>query len=86
MEKVSLIIPSYNTLNHLINTYKSVRNYYADVEMVIINDGSEDGTFEWLESLEDSNVIKINSIERKGHTYFYDEGMNYLIILQSLLF
>ena len=72
---ISLIIPSYNTLNHLINTYNSVRKYYTDVEMVIINDGSEDGTSEWLESLEDNNVIKINSKERKGHTYFYDEGM-----------
>lgn len=72
---VSLIIPSYNTLNHLINTYESVRKYYTDVEMVIINDGSEDGTSEWLESLKDDNVIKINSKERKGHTYFYDEGM-----------
>jgi len=72
---ISLIIPSYNTLNHLINTYNSVRKYYTDVEMVIINDGSEDGTSEWLEALEDDNVIKINSKERKGHTYFYDEGM-----------
>jgi len=72
---ISLIIPSYNTLNHLKNTYESVRKYYTDVEMVIINDGSEDGTSEWLESLEDENVIKINSKERKGHTYFYDEGM-----------
>ena len=72
---ISLIIPSYNTLNHLKNTYESVRKYYTDIEMVIINDGSEDGTSEWLESLEDKNVIKINSKERKGHTYFYDEGM-----------
>jgi glycosyltransferase involved in cell wall biosynthesis len=72
---ISLIIPSYNTLNHLINTYNSVRKYYTDVEMVIINDGSEDGTSEWLESLKDKKVIKINSKERKGHTYFYDEGM-----------
>ena len=75
MKNISLIIPSYNTLNHLINTYNSVRKYYTDVEMVIINDGSEDSTSEWLESLEDKKVIKINSKERKGHTYFYDEGM-----------
>ncbi len=72
---ISLIIPSFNTEKHLINTYNSVRKYYKNVEMVIINDGSEDGTFEWLKSLKDKNVIKINSIERKGHTYFYDEGM-----------
>jgi glycosyltransferase involved in cell wall biosynthesis len=72
---ISLIIPSYNTHKHLINTYNSVRKYYKDVEMVIINDGSIDNTYEWLEALEDNNVIKINSKERKGHTYFYDEGM-----------
>ena len=72
---ISLIIPSYNTDKHLINTYNSVRKYYKDVEMVIINDGSKDKTFEWLDNLEDKNVIKINSKERKGHTFFYDEGM-----------
>ena len=72
---ISLIIPSYNTEKHLINTYNSVRKYYKDVEMVIINDGSTDNTSEWLEALEDNNVIKINSKERKGHTFFYDEGM-----------
>ena len=72
---ISLIIPSYNTEKHLINTYNSIRKYYKDVEMVIINDGSTDNTYEWLEGLEDNNVIKINSKERKGHTFFYDEGM-----------
>ena len=72
---ISLIIPSYNTEKHLVNTYNSVRKYYKNVEMVIINDGSTDNTYEWLEALEDNNVIKINSKERKGHTFFYDEGM-----------
>ncbi len=75
MKKISLIIPSYNTEKHLINTYNSVRKYYKDIEMVIINDGSTDNTSEWLEALKDDNVIKINSKERKGHTFFYDEGM-----------
>ena len=72
---ISLIIPSYNTEKHLINTYNSVRKYYKSVEMVIINDGSTDNTSKWLNALEDDNVIKINSKERKGHTFFYDEGM-----------
>lgn len=72
---ISLIIPSYNTEKHLINTYNSIRKYYKGVEMVIINDGSTDNTSKWLEALEDKNVIKINSKERKGHTFFYDEGM-----------
>jgi len=76
---ISLIIPSYNTEKHLINTYNSVRKYYKDVEMVIINDGSTDNTSEWLNNLKDDNVIKIDSKERKGHTFFYDEGMRHAI-------
>jgi glycosyltransferase involved in cell wall biosynthesis len=72
---ISLIIPSYNTKYHLINTYNSIRKYYKDIELVIINDGSTDNTSEWLDNLKDNNVIKINSKERKGHTFFYDEGM-----------
>ena len=72
---ISLIIPSYNTEKHLINTYNSIRKHYKDTELVIINDGSTDNTSEWLDALEDNNVIKINSKERRGHTYFYDEGM-----------
>ena len=72
---ISLIIPSYNTEKHLINTYNSIRKYYKNIEMVIINDGSTDNTSKWLDALEDNNVIKINSRERKGHTFFYDEGM-----------
>lgn len=72
---ISLIIPSYNTHYHLINTYNSIRKYYKNVELVIINDGSTDDTSEWLNNLKDDNVIKIDSKERKGHTFFYDEGM-----------
>ncbi len=72
---ISLIIPSYNTEKHLVNTYNSIRKYYKDIELVIINDGSTDNTSKWLDALEDNNVIKINSKERKGHTFFYDEGM-----------
>ena len=72
---ISLIIPSYNTEKHLINTYNSIRKHYKDTELVIINDGSTDNTSEWLDTLEDNNVIKINSKKRKGHTFFYDEGM-----------
>jgi glycosyltransferase involved in cell wall biosynthesis len=77
IRNISLIIPSYNTEKHLVNTYNSVRKYYKDVEMVIINDGSTDNTSEWLDALKDNNVIKINSKERKGHTFFYDEGMRH---------
>jgi GT2 family glycosyltransferase len=72
----TVIIPSYNTLPHLKNTYKSLKMYAPDVTIIIIDDGSEDGTAEWLKTIEDDpKLIYVVSQERKGHTFWYDEGM-----------
>ena len=73
---ISLIIPSYNNLRHLKNAYNSVRKYYTDeVELVLIDDGSSDGTIEWLNSLQDENLIFWREENRLGHTILYDKGI-----------
>jgi len=73
---ISLVIPSYNNLRHLKNAYNSVRKYYTNkVELVLIDDGSSDGTFEWLNSLKDKNLIFWKEKNRLGHTILYDEGI-----------
>ena len=72
----TVVIPSYNTLPHLKNTYESIKRYGGDVDIIIIDDASEDGTSNWLlKELKDDKVQAIISRERKGHTYWYDEGM-----------
>ena len=71
----TVIIPSYNTLNHLKNTYESIKRYASDVDVIIIDDASNDGTAEWLENLQDDYLEVIISKQRRGHTYWYDEGM-----------
>ena len=71
----TVIIPSHNTLEHLKNTYQSIKKYAPNVPMIIIDDASEDGTDVWLNTLSDKNLTVIIGKERKGHTYWYDEGM-----------
>ena len=71
----TVIVPSYNTLEHTKNTYESLLLYGGDVDIIIIDDASDDGTDEWLQSLENNNLTVIIDKERKGHTYWYDEGM-----------
>ena len=73
--KHTVIIPSYNTLSHLKNTYESIKLWGKDATIIIIDDASEDGTAEWLGTLRDKMLKTIISKERKGHTYWYDEGM-----------
>ena len=47
---VSVIIPTYNRVELLKQTVESVRcQTYSDYEIIIVNDGSTDGTAEWLQ-------------------------------------
>ena len=75
--KISLVIPSYNNLRHLKNAYNSVRKYYTnEVELILIDDGSNDGTIKWLKSLKDDNLIYWREQSRIGHTILYDRGID----------
>ena len=76
-KEVTIIIPSYNTLEHLKNTYQSLKKYAPEVQIIIIDDASEDNTRDWLFGIvnTDDRLTFIPTKERKGHTYWYDEGM-----------
>ena len=78
VNNVTLVIPTYNNLKHIKNAYTSIRKYYPTLELVLLDDGSSDGTFEWLESIEeeDDNVVLYQSEERVGHTILYDVGID----------
>lgn len=69
---ISLIIPSYNNLQHLKNVYTSIRKHEPQAEIVLLDDGSTDGTWEWIQQ---QDCIKFRSKERVGHTILYDKGI-----------
>ncbi len=70
--KISLIIPSYNNLQHLKNAYNSIQKHAPKSEVILLDDGSTDGTWEWIQ---DQDCIKYRSEERVGHTILYDVGI-----------
>ena len=69
---ISLIIPSYNNLKHLKNVYTSVKKHAAAAEVILLDDGSTDGTWEWIQQ---QDCIKYRSETRVGHTILYDKGI-----------
>jgi len=77
IENVALIVPGHNNLRYIKNTYQSIRTYYKDVEVVLMDDGSTDGTWDWFQdvSYSDDNVILFRSEKRVGHTILYDKGI-----------
>ncbi|MBT2562800.1 glycosyltransferase family 2 protein [Pedobacter sp. ISL-68] len=55
---ISIIIPTYNRLWSLPQTIESCRNTSCSIEIIVIDDGSSDTTWEWLKSQTDIKAIK----------------------------
>ena len=64
MTKISIIIPVYNAEKHLDMCVDSIVNQtYKNIEIILVNDASADGTWDKILELEnryEENVIAIN--------------------------
>lgn len=74
---VTLVIPSRNNLKYVKFAYDSIRTHLGnDVEIILLDDASTDGTWEWMKSVENSKtkIYRNEGPERIGHTVLYDVG------------
>jgi glycosyltransferase involved in cell wall biosynthesis len=56
---ISVIIPTFNRLDLLKETVESVRKQtFRDFEIIVVNDGSTDGTGEWLRAQGDVQALE----------------------------
>ncbi|MEZ9439146.1 glycosyltransferase family 2 protein [Vibrio atlanticus] len=63
MAKVSVVIPTYNCLDYLPKAIGSVlQQTHQDVELIIIDDNSNDGTSTYLASIHDERIIKLSTL------------------------
>ncbi len=54
---VSVIIPTHNRLERLKLAIDSVLNQtYSNLEVIVVDDGSKDGTADYLKSIEKENL------------------------------
>ena len=56
---ISLIIPSYNNLQHLKNVYASIRKNAPQAKMMFLDDGSTDNTEEMVRKFQDESLFEI---------------------------
>ena len=77
-EMVSLIIPTYNCIEYLDETIGSVSSRKDDVELIIVDDGSEDGTAQKLEAMRSkaSDNVKIILCKHKGVSAARNTGID----------
>jgi len=78
MDRISFIIPSRNNLKYLQQAVASITECYDSAhDIVLLDDASTDGTWEWIQSLEGEHFVKYRNEgpERVGHTILYDKGV-----------
>jgi len=77
-QQITFIIPCRNNLKYLKQAISSIEDNSNDYHhIVILDDASNDGTWEWIDSL-DKPYIKTyrnGSSNRVGHTVLYDIGI-----------
>lgn len=88
---VSVITPSFNRVDLLPATLNSVLSQgYEQLEYLIVDDGSTDGTWEWLNCVDDPRVKVFSHPDRKnrGQAASINLGLRYargryVVILDS---
>ena len=69
MDKISVIIPTYNRFKYALNAIKSVKEQtYENIEIIVVNDGSTEK--EYYEYDWKSNNITIINLEKNSKTIF----------------
>ena len=66
MGKKLVIIPTYNEKENIEKMVRKVFSLKPDFDLLIIDDGSPDGTAQIVKNLQESFVDKLHLVERKG--------------------
>lgn len=65
MPHVSIVVPAYNTLKTLPQTIDSLlAQTYTDFEIIVVDDGSTDGTSQWVAAQKDPRIRLFRQINR----------------------
>ena len=65
--KLSVITLTYNKLEYTKKFIESLYKYTKDFELIIVDNGSTDGTVEFLKSLKDTK-LKLLFLQSSGRT------------------
>ncbi|WP_375493076.1 glycosyltransferase [uncultured Nostoc sp.] len=79
LPKISVIIPAYNSEKTIKQTIQSVLNQtFTNLELIVINDGSQDSTLEVVTQFQDSR-IKVFSYANAGGNVSRNRGLHHAV-------
>lgn len=75
MNDISLVLAVYNNLDYTKECYNRIREIYPEAPLVISSGGSNDGTLEWLQSLDDENLSFIHDDDKLTFSDNYNSAI-----------
>jgi hypothetical protein len=73
--RASLVLPTYNHFRFLKGAVTTaLEQTFTDFELIVIDDGSTDGTADWLSTLDDPRLV-VRSRENRGFIATVNEGL-----------
>ena len=79
-QRITFIIPCRNNVKYLKQAINGIEDCYGDTHnIIILDDASTDGTWEWVQLMEDKHPYiksyRNSGPDRVGHTVLYDIGI-----------
>ena len=76
-EGISIIIPVLNCLDYTKSVIEQIKSYtYGNFEIIIIDNGSNDGTKEFLNKYKNDYTHSILIDYNKGYSHANNQGLN----------
>lgn len=86
MNTLTVFTPTFNRKHTICRTYKSLcRQSSLDFEWLIIDDGSSDGTREWVESLGVKILSEGTSFDWMGRSLHQKDSNHFIILTKDLV-
>jgi len=77
MPRVSVVLPTYNERDNIADLIRAIQSHLDDVEVVVVDDDSPDGTWRVVESLagRDASIRLLHRRGQRGLTSALNEGI-----------